>query len=210
MACGLRADTCPFAALGCMAEGTEVLSSACCYYKTMSLGIAHRDLPNHMDQCVQSHLMLTLSRLVEQQTVIKRLHREVTHLTARHLRDSNCICYPLCYSMISICKLDLQVHDLTGRVDGHDKSIIALDAAAVTTALAVRNAKKEALELQEKTAKNVEKRVERDLKSVAKDVSKMNQTVNELKKKSTTAAAAPPPAAVPSTVQPPAASGGEA
>jgi hypothetical protein len=102
------------------------------------------------------------------------------------------------YRRAEICNVR-QVHDLTGRVEGHDKSIMALDAAAVTTALAVRNAKKEAAELQEKTAKSVEKRVEKDLKSVAKDVSKMNQTVNEMKKKSAAAAvAAPQPSAQPS------------
>lgn len=80
--------------------------------------------------------------------------------------------------------VSLQVKQLSGRVDSHDKSIIALDAAAATTALAIRNVKKEASQLEAKAAKTIEKKVDKDLKSVANDVTKMNKTVDAMRRKS--------------------------
>ena len=81
-------------------------------------------------------------------------------------------------------------------MDGHDKSIATLDAGAVAMALSLKRVRQEASDMQSKSTKEMERRVERDLKSVSSDVSKMNKTVAALKKKTDAAAvAAPPPPA---------------
>jgi hypothetical protein len=58
-ACILRAVQCPFAELGCMAA------------------LKHNEVEAHLEECIQSHLLLSLNRIKEQQTVIVNLHQKV-------------------------------------------------------------------------------------------------------------------------------------
>lgn len=70
-ACPLRPVMCPFHDMGC--NITE---------------LTHRALPDHMETCTQSHLMLLLNRVVEQQSVIVATNNRVTAmetLTAAHV-----------------------------------------------------------------------------------------------------------------------------
>ena len=57
-ACILRAVHCPFADLGCMAT------------------LTHQDVEKHLNDCIQSHLLLSLNRIKEQQDVIVTLHQK--------------------------------------------------------------------------------------------------------------------------------------
>lgn len=43
----------------------------------VSIEIPHRDLEKHLETCVQSHLMLTMIRVSEQQKVIVDLNKKV-------------------------------------------------------------------------------------------------------------------------------------
>jgi hypothetical protein len=62
VSCTLRPVTCPFACLGC---------TAVC---------AFRSLDNHMDEYVQSHLLLSLNRVEEQSQVIVSLNKKIQHV----------------------------------------------------------------------------------------------------------------------------------
>jgi len=61
--CPLRPVLCPFNEVGC--DITE---------------LTHRDLPHHLDTCMQSHIMLLLTRVVEHQQVIKSTNKKVIAL----------------------------------------------------------------------------------------------------------------------------------
>lgn len=54
--CPLRPVQCPFADMGCSAD------------------LLHKDVPEHLDTCGQSHLLLAIERVREQQEVIKVFH----------------------------------------------------------------------------------------------------------------------------------------
>jgi len=63
--CSLRPMKCPFNELGC------------------SVVCAHRSLQDHLDQYMQSHLLLSLTRVEEQQTVIVSLHRRINDIETK-------------------------------------------------------------------------------------------------------------------------------
>merc|ERR1711957_911812 len=62
---GLREATCIFKSIGCTAE------------------VTHQSLAPHLEDCTQSHLMLMLNTVVEQQDVIKSLCGRVYDLESR-------------------------------------------------------------------------------------------------------------------------------
>lgn len=70
-ACILRAVLCPFAELGCM-------SSLC-----------HNEVEKHLDECIQSHLLLSLNRITEQQKVIVAIHQKTRDYDKEILSNKN-------------------------------------------------------------------------------------------------------------------------
>jgi len=65
-ACPLRPSECPYKDLGCMAS------------------LTHAEMPQHIEESMPSHLLLSLARLQEQQGVIRDLHHRVSQLEGRH------------------------------------------------------------------------------------------------------------------------------
>jgi len=61
-ACALRRVDCPFLEIGCLSE------------------LVHRTLPEHLESCHTSHMLLALKRISEQQNVIKDLYNRVNEL----------------------------------------------------------------------------------------------------------------------------------
>jgi len=61
--CPLRPVPCPFEDFGCSAQ------------------LLFKDVPDHLDSCGQSHLMLAVTRVREQQAVIKGMRRVDAHYT---------------------------------------------------------------------------------------------------------------------------------
>ena len=71
-ACILRAVHCPFMEIGCMAT------------------LTHHEVEKHLDECIQSHLLLSLNRIKEQQQVIVNLHqktKEYDKLVSKNTTD---------------------------------------------------------------------------------------------------------------------------
>lgn len=64
-ACSLRPAQCPYKDLGCLAD------------------LCHKDLPFHLDACMPSHLLLSLSRIQEQQNVIRDMHQRLLDIEVR-------------------------------------------------------------------------------------------------------------------------------
>eukprot|EP00596_Hydrurales_sp_CCMP1899_P006799 CAMPEP_0119043424 /NCGR_PEP_ID=MMETSP1177-20130426/21728_1 /TAXON_ID=2985 /ORGANISM="Ochromonas sp, Strain CCMP1899" /LENGTH=394 /DNA_ID=CAMNT_0007011455 /DNA_START=173 /DNA_END=1358 /DNA_ORIENTATION=- len=64
--CPLRPVLCPFSDIGCMGE---------CTYK---------NLPDHLDLCTQSHLLLAASRMREQENVIRQMHSKIREICSAH------------------------------------------------------------------------------------------------------------------------------
>lgn len=64
-ACSLRPAQCPYKDLGCMAD------------------LCHKDVPGHLDACMPSHLLLSMSRIQEQQNVIVAMHQRLMDLEIR-------------------------------------------------------------------------------------------------------------------------------
>jgi hypothetical protein len=65
-ACPLRPSECPYKDLGCMAS------------------LTHAEMPQHVEDSMPAHLLLSLARLQEQQGVIRDLHHRVAQLEGRH------------------------------------------------------------------------------------------------------------------------------
>jgi len=61
-ACPLRESSCHFCAVGCSAE------------------LAHRDLPKHLEDCTQAHVLLLLQTVLKQQEVMDSLSNRVNQL----------------------------------------------------------------------------------------------------------------------------------
>jgi len=61
---------CPFSDMGCSAD------------------LLHKDVPEHLDACCQSHLLLAVERLREQQEVIKKLHGRVNSVESECSKTS--------------------------------------------------------------------------------------------------------------------------
>jgi len=61
-ACPLRPAECPYRDLGCLAA------------------LQHKDVPEHLETCMPSHLLLAMARMQEQQSVIRDLHHRLGEL----------------------------------------------------------------------------------------------------------------------------------
>ena len=70
-ACIFRAVQCPFAELGCMAA------------------LKHNEVEGHLEECIQSHLLLSLNRIKEQQSVIISLHQKVKEYDLKIIKNTN-------------------------------------------------------------------------------------------------------------------------
>jgi hypothetical protein len=71
-ACPLAPARCPYFSLGCVAELTR------------------KDVPGHLDDCAQSHLLLSLQRMNEQTATIASLEDRITSLEASRGEDLAC------------------------------------------------------------------------------------------------------------------------
>ena len=83
-----------------------------------------RTLPDHLDSCVQSHLLLTMKRVQEQQSVIVKLNQRVNHLEAQDQKHTAAVAAATASVAAAAIALEASerraiksIHDEIGKVD---------------------------------------------------------------------------------------------
>lgn len=91
-ACPLRPANCPYLDLGCMAA------------------LCHKDVPDHLETCMPSHLLLSLTRLQEQASVIRDLHSRVIDLEGANAKLAQQMTTVVASSAAAMTALEIQSH----------------------------------------------------------------------------------------------------
>lgn len=157
VACPLREASCTFGAIGCQAP------------------LNHRDVAEHLERCTQSHLMLLLQTVLEQQDVIRSLSARVYELESRTAASENA---------------DRAAQTLlTGQIVGLESKLVALEKQSgkdlkKVADSAADDAKKKADSAAQDARKHADKAVastQKDLNSLRTEVGVVKASLSELK-----------------------------
>jgi hypothetical protein len=159
-ACPLRPVPCSFHELGCLAD------------------LVHRDLPDHLERCIQGHLMLTVARVGEQQQVIQGLHRKVANAERQATEHAAGIAELAAGAVAGAAALAAAekglaklVHDEVGKAEA--RAVKRVEALATEYHMEVGQAKKAHQELGATVAGHIKKvAAERTAEKAAADKAK--------------------------------------
>mmetsp|Transcript_8677 Transcript_8677/g.18992 ORF Transcript_8677/g.18992 Transcript_8677/m.18992 type:complete len:495 (+) Transcript_8677:52-1536(+) len=153
VACPMREATCTYSTVGC------------------EVALRQRELPSHLDDCTQSHMMMLLQALVEQQELVKSLVGRVRDLEQRNANGDG--------DRMALATLSAKVQDLEARLTSVERQAPqdlqkVVDAAADTERKAAA-----AREDARKKVDGIATELRKEINSVKKEMGSLSSSAND-------------------------------